>query len=96
MLKKNYLLVTVLSFIFISPAFSMTKEDSGSDPIPMETPRKEKTSQKEGEELQSSSSQHSEEKKAPTEDLKEAPAPSAKPPKKGRRWCCLFRTEDDD
>jgi hypothetical protein len=30
MLKKNYLLVAVLSFMFISPAFSMKNEDEGS------------------------------------------------------------------
>jgi hypothetical protein len=96
MLKKNYWLAAVLSFMFISPAFSMEDEDGRSTPIPIETPRKEKTSQEEGAEPQSPSSQQSAEQKTPTEDLKEDSPPSTKPSKKGRSWCCLFRTEDDD
>ena len=59
MLKKNYLLVVVLSFMSISPAFSMKNESDGSSHISTETPRKEKASQEKEGELQSSSSQQS-------------------------------------
>ena len=96
MLKKNYLLVAVLSFMFISPAFSMKNEDDGSSYISIETPHKEKASQEKDAELQSPSSQQNTEQKTPPGDLKEDSPPSTKPSKKGMRWCCLFRTEDDD
>lgn len=94
--KKSYLLVALLNLIFISPAFSMKDEDEGSSPISTETPRKEKASQGKDGERQPPSSQQSAEQKAPPEDLKEDSPSSTKPSKKGRRWCCLFRTEDDD
>ena len=96
MLKKNYLLVTVLSFMFISPVFSMEDEGGRSTPIPIETPRKEETSQGKNTELQSPSPQLSAEQKTSPEDLKEDSPPSTKPSKKRKGWCCLSRPEDDD
>lgn len=96
MLKKNYLLVAVLSFMSISPAFSMENEEEGSSHISTETPRKEKASREKDAELQSPSSQQNVEQKTPTEDLKEDSPSSTKPSKKIMRCCCLFRTEDED
>ena len=63
MIKKNYLLVAMLSFMFISPAFSMKNEGDGSSHISTETPRKEKTSQEKDGELQPPSSQQNAEQK---------------------------------
>ncbi|MCI5059336.1 MAG: hypothetical protein MRY83_24700 [Flavobacteriales bacterium] len=96
MLKKSYLLIAILSFMSISPAFSMENKDDGLSPISIETPRKEKISQEESAGLQLSSSQQDAEQKTPVRDLKEDSPPSTKSSKKSRRWCCLFRTEDDD
>jgi hypothetical protein len=96
MLKKSYLLVAVLNFMLISPAFSMKNEGKGSSQISTETPCKERTSQEKDAELQLPSSQQSAEQKTPREDLKEDSPPLTKPPKKSRGWCCLSRTEDDD
>ena len=94
MLKKNYLLVAVLSFMPISPVFSMENEDEGSSPISTEASHKEKASK--DTELQSPSSQQDAAQETPPGDLKEDSPPSAKPSQKGKRWCCLSRTEDDD
>ena len=88
MIKKNYLLVAMLSFMFISPAFSMGNEDDGSSHI--------STSQEKDGKPQSPASQEDTKQKTPHEDLKEDSPPAMKPTKKGKRWCCLLRTEDDD
>lgn len=95
MLKKSYLIVTALSFMVISPAFSMENEDEGSSPISTEESHKEKAPQDKETEVQSPSSQQDAEHKTPPSDLKEDSPPSAKPSKQRRRWCC-FGTEDDD
>lgn len=95
MLTKNYLLVAALSFMVISPAFSMANEDEESSSISTEESHKKKAPQDKDAEVQSPSSQQDAEHKTPPADLKEDSPPSEKPRKKGRMWCC-FGTEDDD
>ena len=78
MLKKRYLLVAVLSFMFTGPAFSMEEGgDSTSDPISMtDTPRKQETVREEDTlDPKASSPGNS---AAHDKDLKDASLPSAK------------------
>ena len=110
MLKKSYLLVAVLSFMFMAPAFSIENEEETSDPL-QETPRGHETLPKKEGDLRSSQSEEQEtpdpktaspgqsaEQNISLEDpSKGASPPSAKSSKKRSGWCCFpSRKEIED